>query len=809
MQNWRLGTFSVLSLLFSATLSASAAKGLVIAQGGRTGFTIVREADAAPQTVAAAWDMSRILERATGASFAIRTPQEVADGCPTIEVGTRRGEQLAGERRMRALGPDGSLSLCDGKSVVLVGRGGFGISGAVYDFLEERVGCRWFTMWDNGFVPRLETLNVKPFEKMVNPPMEMRFIQCLQLSGRRMRNANWFLFRHNQNFTDYAKSYHNIDLPPGMDALPSAGYFCGYYSHSLFRFIPPKAGNSADRGIHCWHATEWKPFQIDGVPKEGYFASHPDWFTLRFRNGKPVRMPDQQLCFSNPELRKTLRENFFAFVAACDGKGVFNLSAMDVEGSFCDCGKCKALSEKYGCVGAPLFCMIYALASELEKRYPEARLSTLVYRKNQTQKPPNATFPHFPKNFIATFAPIDDDFSKEIAHPNNAETLADLKLWKQKADNIWTWYYPIPYGGLYPYSGIRRSSADIRTMLAAGLTGSGWEHDVGRDCGANFYDLQTYVAVKLFRDPSLDEEKLAEEFCRGCYGAAGDMVYRYRLELEDLREKCPSRVSWIKFVPTVLEVDRLRRWTGEFDEMERLVADDPPALQCVKEARLGLEYAVLSRYPVIRRSYPDYPYSPDDVFERVTNTLARAYSRRGVAPSAQGGATRSFSELRLVAMAPDERPPEFSEVPEDDYGQSLGTVVGSVRRRPMHDSVVGAALWDDGEDNSDRKVYTVWIYDVGARRELSKVEIHPDLSQEGKFTFHHIGRIAIPQDAIVACGFSWRVKFSLSNLYVPGTDDKWDVYVAAKFEGPKWYPGSTRPNRAAMDRIVVVKAKGE
>ena len=76
---------------------------------------------------------------------------------------------------------------------------------------------------------------------------------------------------------------------------------------------------------------------------------------------------------------------------------------------------------------------------------------------------------------------------------------------------------------------------------------------------------------------------------------------------------------------------------------------------------------------------------------------------------------------------------------------------------------------------------------------------------EGRFHLYKLARVRLTRETVVVPGFSYYVKFRLDDLYEPGSDDEWDVYVSAKFEGPKYFPGSKKANMAAFDRTVIVR----
>ena len=775
------------------------AAAILLSDGGVARYAIVHDIDAPNEVQFAARDLGSVLKDVTGAEFPVVDSGSAATkGLHAIEIGTLRARTLAGRSRLAALGKDGFCTFTTNGTVVLTGRGKFGVVGAVYDFLERQVGCRWYTAWGAKRIPKSARLELPSFSRDRTPSFDVRWLMGFSNFARSCRNGELFSFRNGLYVTGIAV-YGNVDLPKGCPTLLTETYPIGQYSHTIFNFIPPHGKNR---------------YNIPGIPKEGYFKSHPEWFSLEKAKDGGRRVDSRHLCFSNPELRATLVTNFLAYVDMTGGRalsgvgGLYSISANDLPGRLCECDACVALEKKYGTVGAPLFLCLREAAEALSSRCPDAKVGTLAYRREQTQTPPNDLFPPFPPNVMITFAPIDDDFSKDMSHPNNAVTLRDLRRWSELVGQVWSWYYPKAYAEPSPYAGIRRTVADMRLMREHGLYGFGCEHDCGRECGMNFYDMYAYVMAKASRDLSVDANAVVREFCEGCYGAAAADMYAYWDELETVRERVTKRVSWCGRVNEYFAPDNLARWNRLFDGMERKVADDPSVLQRVREARLGLDSAVLAHYPDIRRRDPAFAVTPEAIRDRATNALCRAFARRGKPEffNPLRKEVAKFEELCLLAGLSGLKPKEFAHLPDEDVRQSLTVdITCGMRRKPMADSVTGSAAWCEKEIASDRKDITFWITDWVEHKHMKSGQILNKDMVEGKFHLYKLGRVRLTPETVVSPGYSYYVKFRLDDLYEPGSDDEWDVYVSAKFDGPKYFPGSTKPNMAAFDRAVIVR----
>ena len=781
----------MLSALFLTLLASSRASAVehVLADAGRANYVIVRDATAPNDVKFAAFDLKRHLDRVTGATFSIvDSAFESERDSSVIEVGTARARKLVGDARVARLGHNGAAVIAQEGVIAIWGKDKFGTAYGVYDFLEDHIGCRWYTP-DFDYVPSVRHLSVPTFESLKTPALRYRWLMGPGAVWKGVKDASLWEYRNKMNMAAWGgKYYENVDLPPGCEKLTTEMYTIGAYCHSLFNFIPPhgKFGLSA------------------------YFEQHPEWFSYVRKENR--RLDSRQLCFANAALCKEFKKNFLAYVEKTGGKGCYNISAQDVGGHLCECEDCLALERRYGTVGAPLFAFLADVAHELKTKYPEALLATLVYRKDQTQTPPNCFFPRFPDNVIATFAPIDDDFTKDLAHANNASTYADLKHWRRLVSHVWPWYYPIPYTTLNPYSGVRRAATDTRLMIQAGIDGTSYEHDQGMDQEANFHPLVGWILTKLFSEPSLDEMILAREFCHRVYGAAGADVYAFLCELEDLREAYPKRVDWNKSMTDIYTPTSLLRWAKMFDRMEDKLACDPGARIRLHGVRLGLDECLLRNDRRIRAACKDYMVPADESYARLTNAIVEASVRHG--RSRQEATTSNPAlvvpqSLLLSASASSvPKPAAFAHLPDDDVRQVFLVDRGTgARRKPMEDACLGTAAWNDNEKPDRKKGFALCLYDTGSRKFLVERFIPQSEWRPGVFKLYRAATgFRLRPECIIAIGASWYVNSPLNELFVPGMDDTWDVYVSLKFEGEGYFPERKgERNRVSFDRVVLVR----
>jgi hypothetical protein len=142
--------------------NTNAQRELVLAHNGKTNYVITLAADAIPAENTAALQLQKYLQQVTGARFPIQAEKETAGDRPQILVGAgQRVKLLLPEQNWAALGQDGIVLKSNGNKLILAGGRARGSLYAVYEFLENSVGCRWWTP-SAQTIPRRQTLKVAP-----------------------------------------------------------------------------------------------------------------------------------------------------------------------------------------------------------------------------------------------------------------------------------------------------------------------------------------------------------------------------------------------------------------------------------------------------------------------------------------------------------------------------------------------------------------------------------------------------------------------------------------------------------------------
>ena len=772
------------------SLLAAAAQDLVLAENGKTNYQIILGDNPSHLDKFAVEELQLFLGKATQSDFTKTNTKRIFLG-NSVQVSS-----LLGEENLKSLASQESWVITKGDDLFLVGGGTHGNIYAVYAFLENQIGCRWLDAYGKMHIPGYTKLSIPPLNYREKPFFQNRFVHATFTPYYINPDSALFFFRNRQNLSQ--NNFDNTPLPVGAVAEK----LHGFQSHTLFFYITPTTEERYNLLKWAWQ----KP--------QNYFTTHPEYFSLD-KSGK--RVSNMQLCFSNPELRKELTRRVEERIQADGSNGIYNLSALDWAGDFCYCPDCQNLKNKLQCTGAPLFDYLIELCKYLEPKYPAVKISTLAYRKEQSEKPP-VMEGKLPGNLIIIFAPIYDNFSKTLNDPSNAETLVNLQNWIKLSSNVWVWYYPLPYECGYPPVGAaKRMAEDLQLMAQERVAGNFYEHDSGVHQGINTPELTSWVMLKLFQNPRQDYRMLVKEFCELYYGNAAGMLQKY---LDQLDEKLAQQKSFIHWNGPITAFDyltpkNLQAWQSSFDTMEQLVSNQPEHLARIKEARMALDLATLgNQWDKFKKEAPNTSLSPEILHKRLWSTFENAIKYRYLNYEPQnhfvaylrGQMTPVIEEAFLVANV------EFKPLPAP-----LDVIpVNRVHKAPplgkdvikMADAAYGVANYDPkGEAELP---FTFGLYDQINKKHLlgNKSIAQQDIIID-KFHLYKLGTSSISPQTLVWMSKTWVPNVQVGQCAEAGNPFKqFDIYASLKFEGPAYDAKSkATKNQVFCDGIILIEAK--
>lgn len=440
----------------------------------------------------------------------------------------------------------------EGSNLFLTGHERRGALYAVYTFLEDVCGCRWYTE-DAAVIPQREDLVFPPdlavsyVPQMISREMYHKLASPCLFSARNKGNGN-------------------------IDEAHGGRLSILNFVHSFYCYIPPK----------------------------DYFDAHPEWFSEI--DGERT-CDNAQLCLTNDEMREELTRNVLIQLRAHPETIMVDISQNDYY-RFCTCPKCRAVDDEEGSHAGTLIRFLNRVAADIEKEFPGVLVETLAYQ--YTRKPPKITRPR--QNIVIRLCSIECDFGRPLddpnADPSSREFMNDIEGWSQIAPRLLVWDYVTNYADYVgPHPNWRALGENVRTFVRHGAIGL-FEEGEGQD----FCEMKNWVLLKLMWNPDLNIETLMKDFAEGYYGkeTAPYIMDYWRLLHARLLESgiklgCFGALSdqWLDLA-TLNKATLL--WRQAEETSNRVYGSDSPQTARLRKSRTALDSVWLTRYSELKNT---------------------------------------------------------------------------------------------------------------------------------------------------------------------------------------------------------------
>ena len=606
---------------------------ITLAKNGKTLYIIVYKFSGDVLLDPAVKDLAATLEEITGAKFPV-APKAKKHG---IYIGvTPPGEKskfASRERCIKSIGND----------LYIYGDYRYGVAGAIYNFLREFCGCRWYTATGDKRIPKKPVLAFDAIDYRHVPSFK-----SIEHGSKDVFSAN------DPDIRDWVRRNNSFLMPNYAFGAPDDGWnYIGPVTHTLAAYLPPLP-------------REPRTFNADGsffagphpcFAGQNNFKEHPEYFTLN-RDGE--RVPNEQLCFSNPKVRKLLLKNIETVIEAEHydpaRDAILDFSQNDKLGGFCHCPACRKLNEKHGTPGGVYFDFLVEMGKHFAKKYPRLTFRFFAYKEEMTGIPPTGI--KFPDNLSVIIAPLQQDFSKPLSSRHNVRFLRQMEKWSKLCKEIWLWNYPTVYlHGIFIYSlfpGVYRNTENLRLAHENRVRYLIAEQGGGVSHGASFKELNVYLQTLMAENIDVDVEASIKEFCEAVYGKAAPEIINYLRETDRLCKRDPGFFIY-HYDPRVMRrvlhtPENLIKWQRAFDRMERAVARDPRARFNVRRARLNLDAVTLLCYPKCAATDADFAARlPIDKLYRRYLRRVRDDARAEFVNYPEKGAEKEFTANFLYA----------------------------------------------------------------------------------------------------------------------------------------------------------------
>jgi len=497
-----------------------------------------------PQESYAAGELQGHIRLITGQELPVLGEAEAGDRTALAVGNTGLLRGLNPPPDLAGLGVEGIHIRTDGSTLILAGNKR-GVLYATYVFLEDYLGCRWFTA-DCATWPATGAIEVPPIDRRYIPPLEYR---CTDYPNARLAN---FALRNRLNGRDQ-------------------------------RLSEEQGGKVTYKGfVHTFDAL---------VPPSKYFASHPEYYSQI--DGKRVGPEGTQLCLSNPDVLRIATATVRSWLAEDPDVDIISVSQND-NPNYCRCPQCNRLAEQEGSQSGPLLQFVNAIAADIAADYPSVLIDTLAYA--YTRKPPRSARPR--ENVVVRLCSLECCFLHPLAtDPVNASFVQDLEGWSRICPRLHLWDYVANFNhSISPYPNLQVVKPNVSLLLSKGCKGV-YEEGCYYTKGAELAELRSYLIAKTLWDPNYDTDRAINEFSAAYYGAAATYVERYVELVKTTALNTPNFHLYLRTPPTAeyITSELLSEADALFDQAEAAVSGDETLLHRVQVARLPVMYAEIMR----------------------------------------------------------------------------------------------------------------------------------------------------------------------------------------------------------------------
>lgn len=593
---WALGM-----LTGCARFRGREAAALALARGGLTDYRIVVSEKADVSTRAVAEDMAAMLQQISGAEFPVvadtetRVPHEIVVGHDNARLADL---DLAGLTRGFAM--DGYEIRTVGTRLIIAGAPPRGSINGMYGFLQDHLGCRWFTPGASR-IPEAPDLRVGPIADRQTPAFLWRLA-----GGSGYWDADWSA-RSRLN-----RSGGGDGRPPLAGTDPRLYSMLSHYGGHGLTYIPASL-----------------------------YDEHPDYYAEI--DGKRELHDDanqRAYCITNLGFVKYIAERGMRDVrnqAAHSRSGyppIINLGHTDNH-LYCQCAACKASYERLGGgdvnVGiAGTYHEFYnRVADEIAKDTTEFVIDIIAYsivgRPSPVRLHPNIQVTWCPMGACQAHPFNGCDANRDL------DFLGWLDKWRERAARLQVWYYHYQSSAWMPHMKLTATQPDLKAFYERGVQsayvqyGPGYHRanpvpdgdeliELGLFSGRRLYGtvpqnlghLISYITAQLLWNLDFDVRAGVHEFCETYYGGAApemeeivwlmESVSSYERTMGTTFASYPGAHQNMSQAP-MLKGPVVGQMDASFDRAERKVAGDPVLLRRVQMLRLTHQLGILCYAP--------------------------------------------------------------------------------------------------------------------------------------------------------------------------------------------------------------------
>lgn len=540
-----------------------------IAKAGRPECEIVVQPGCTAAERHAAEELAAALGQITGGDFAVRECDGAAPASSIIVGPGPLAEALFPDVDPAAFGQEGLTMRARGSCLLLAGGRPRGTLYAVYRFLQEQCGVRWWAPWATR-MPR-------------NPDLAIGDLAVEQAPAFELRDPFWYASRDG----DWSARNGCTGQLADLDDTRGGKIVYKGFVHTFFALIPP----------------------------DEFFPTHPEWFSLidgqrRHPEGERHR---SQLCTTNPELRDALAARVRQWLQESPGANIVSISQDDTWGDCtgaCCCPACAAVDAREGSHAGSMLELLNDIAGRLGPDFPHVAFDTLAYRYTRAAPRTVRARP----NVIVRLCSIECNFAAPLEDLSNAAFAGDIRAWSAHSERLYVWDYTTNFAHyLLPHPNWFSLGPNLRFFHRHHVKGV-FAQGAYQSYGAEMAELRAWVLAQLLWNPDQDDRALIDEFLAGYYGkAAGPIIRRY-LDLLHVAAAGVFVDCYTAPDSPFLSFEVLAEAEALWQQALTAAAAEPDLLWRVRQGHLAVRYAFLANWDALQQQCREagaaWPLSP-------------------------------------------------------------------------------------------------------------------------------------------------------------------------------------------------------
>ncbi len=519
--------------------------GMQLALQGRALCAILTQPGSTEEEKYAAAELAAGLQRITGAEFEVRECSSDASQSAIIIGNGPLADELFPDANIASLANEEIIIRTNSNRLLLAGEGPSGTLYAVYGFLQDYCGVRWWTQWAD-YYP-------------ANPDLSIGQLDVREKPAFGLRNVFWF----------------------GTGGEWMARNRCSHGEgdvHTFFLLVPP----------------------------DEYFEKHPEWFSLidgtrRHPEGEKHR---SQLCTTNPQLREFLVERVRQQLTESPDTSMISISQDDTYPDWsgaCECPDCKVIDEREGTHAGTMIELVNFVANRLGPEFPHVSFDTLAYR--YTRKAPKTVRPL--PNVIVRLCSIECNFAEPFDDPSNQSFAQDIEEWSNIGSRLYVWDYTTNFAHyVLPHPNWFALGPNVRFFNRHGVWGL-FEQGAYQSYGAEMGELRPWLLAQLLWNPSQDDKALIHEFLEGYYGKSAAVFIHEYLQLMYEATKGLQVTIFDGPDSPYLNFEVMQKAELLWQKAEAAVQNDPDLLWRVRQGHMPVWYTYLTNWSAFRKQCED------------------------------------------------------------------------------------------------------------------------------------------------------------------------------------------------------------